>query len=173
MKYLPLCALLLLCPAALAAQDSSFYKAAAQGGMAEVAAAELAQKKSSDPNIKDFAAMMVKDHTAANDELKSIAAQQNVTLPAGPSMKQQAGKAKLEALSGESFDKAYVKEQVQAHRSTVALLQKEIASGQDDAAKTFARKILPTVRAHLKAIEAIARETQRTASRQSEPSGRS
>jgi putative membrane protein len=159
MNRLTLSALLFIPLSALAAeaQDTSFYTAAAHGGLEEVEAGRLAQDKSSDPRVKEFAAMMVKDHSTANDELKSIAAQQNVTLPTSPSLKQQAAKTKLEALSGESFDKAYVKDQVSAHRSAVALFKKEIASGHDAAAKTFARKTLPTLRAHLKSIDSLAR----------------
>ena len=159
MRYLGLCALLaipLVASAADSTPDSKFYKAAAEGGMAEVETARLAQDKSSNPKIKDFAAMMIKDHSAANDGLKTLAASKNVTLPSGPSIGQKASKAKLEILSGETFDKSYIKNQIQAHKSTAALLRKEIATGQDPEAKAFARKIQPTVRAHLKAIDEIA-----------------
>jgi putative membrane protein len=157
MRYLALCALLAIPLVASAADtDSKFYKAAAEGGMAEVETAKLAQDKGSNPKIKDFAAMMIKDHSAANEELKSLAASKSVTLPSGPSVGQKASKAKLEMLSGETFDKSYIKNQISAHKSTAALLRKEIATGQDAEAKAFARKIQPTVRAHLKAINEIA-----------------
>jgi len=158
MKQLTLLALLFIPVVAAAADtrtDSSFYRDAAQGGLAEVEAGRLAQEKSSNQKIKDFAAMMVKDHSAANEELKSVAASENVTLPSSPSVAQRANKVKLEVLSGDSFDKAYIKNQIAAHKSTVALLQKEIASGQSNAGKTFAHKVLPTVRSHLKAITEI------------------
>ena len=65
-------------------------------------------------------------------------------------------KAELDVLTGETFDKSYVKSQVKGHRDTVDLLQKEISSGQDAQAKAFAQKVLPTVQSHLKAIEGIA-----------------
>jgi putative membrane protein len=136
--------------------DASFYKHAAEGGIAEVEAGRLAQDKSSSQQIKDFGAMMIKDHSAANDKLQSIAAGKNITLPTSSSVGQMASKAKLEVLSGGTFDKSYVKGQVSAHRETIALFRKEISSGQDTDAKAFATATLPTVRAHLKAITAIA-----------------
>jgi putative membrane protein len=136
--------------------DASFYKHAAEGGIAEVEAGHLAQDKSSSQQIKDFGAMMIKDHSAANDKLQSIAAGKNITLPTSSSVGQMASKAKLEVLSGATFDKSYVKGQVSAHRETIALFRKEISSGQDADAKAFATATLPTVRAHLKAITAIA-----------------
>jgi putative membrane protein len=100
--------------------------------------------------------MMVKDHSAANEKLQALAASKNIALPASASVGQMAAKAKLDVLSGGTFDKSYVKGQISAHRQTIALFRKEISSGQDTDAKAFATDTLPTVRAHLKAIKAIA-----------------
>ena len=136
--------------------DASFYKHAAHGGIAEVEAGNLAQQKSTNPKVKDFGAMMVKDHTAANNKLKALADSKSVSLPSSSSVGQMATKAKLEVFSGETFDKSYVKRQIKAHEDTVDLFQKEIASGKDADAKAFAKESLPTIRSHLKAIRAIA-----------------
>jgi putative membrane protein len=142
--------------AADANPDASFFKHAAEGGIFEVDAGNLAQQKSSNQQVKDFGAMMVKDHTAANQKLQSIAASKNITLPASGSVGQMTTKAKLDVLSGAAFDKSYIKSQISAHQQTVALFKKEIAAGQDSDAKSFATDTLPTVRAHLKAIRSIA-----------------
>jgi putative membrane protein len=136
--------------------DASFYKKAAEGGIAEVEAGNLAQSKGDSQKVKDFGAMMVKDHSAANEKLKALAATKDVSLPTSSSVGQMAAKAKLEVLTGDTFDKSYIKGQVQAHENTVGLFRKEIASGQDPDAQAFAKATLPTVRAHLKAINAIA-----------------
>ena len=144
--------------AALAASntDASFYKHAAEGGIAEVDAGRLAQDKGNSQQVKDFGAMMVKDHSAANEKLQALASSKNITLPTSASVGQMATKAKLDVFSGDTFDKSYVKGQVAAHRETIALFRKEISAGQDADAKAFASATLPTVRAHLKAISAIA-----------------
>ena len=136
--------------------DAAFYKKAAEGGIAEVEAGNLAQSKGDSQKVKDFGAMMVKDHTAANTKLEALAATKGVALPNTSSVGQMATKAKLEVLTGDTFDKAYIKAQVKAHQNTAALFRKEIASGQDPDAQSFAKATLPTVRAHLKAITAIA-----------------
>jgi putative membrane protein len=152
---------LLLLSAPLAAfaasdPDASFYKNAAEGGIAEVDAGNLAQQKGNSQKVKDFGAMMVKDHTAANEKLQGIATSKGVTLPTSASIGQMASKAKLEVLSGDTFDKSYIKNQIKAHRDTIELFNKEVATGQDADAKAFAKATLPTVKAHLKAINAIA-----------------
>jgi len=136
--------------------DASFYKHLAEGGIAEVDAGNLASAKATDPKVKDFGAMMVKDHTAANDKLKALADSKGIKLPTSASVGQMATEAKLKVLSGQTFDDSYIKGQVKAHQQTVALLKKEIASGQDADAKSFAQSILPTVRSHLNAANALA-----------------
>jgi putative membrane protein len=136
--------------------DESFFKQAAEGGIAEVQAGKLAQSKGNSQAVKDFGAMMVKDHSAANEKLKRIAATENVDLPTQPSAAQMASLTKLEALSGNAFDQAYIKDQVRAHQRTVALFKKEIQSGMDQQAKSFASETLPTVESHLRKIRQIA-----------------
>jgi putative membrane protein len=136
--------------------DAAFYKKAAEGGISEVEAGNLAQSKGNSQKVKDFGAMMVKDHSAANDKLKALATTKDVTLPTTSSVRQMATKAKLEVLTGDTFDKSYIKGQIEAHQNTVALFRKEISSGQDPDAQAFAKATLPTVRAHLKSINAIA-----------------
>jgi putative membrane protein len=136
--------------------DASFYKHAAEGSIGEVEAGQLAQDKAMSQPVKDFGAMMVKDHSAINQKLQALAASKNVTLPTSSGVGQMAAKAKLAVLSGETFDKSYVKNQVKVHREAVALFRKEIRSGEDPDVKAFASATLPTLRSHLKVITAIA-----------------
>ncbi len=147
-----------LAVAATAATDSSFYETLAAGGMSEVQLGNLAEQKSTNPRVKNFAAMMVKDHSTANQKLESLASSKDVSLPKSPDARQMATKDKLEALSGSSFDKAYIESQLQAHEHTVSLLEREISSGEDAAAKSFAESVLPTIRHHLQAVKTLASE---------------
>jgi len=135
--------------------DMSFFKHAAEGGISEVEAGKLAQEKGNSQAVKDFGAMMVKDHTAANEKLNAIASSEGIELPTSSSVGQMASKTKLEVLSGDTFDKAYIKNQAAAHVDTATLFKKEIASGEDAKAKAFASETLPTVQAHLKKIRQI------------------
>ncbi len=136
--------------------DASFYKKAAEGGLAEVELGQLAQQKSSNPAVKDFGAMMVKDHTAANQKLSAIATRKNIELPTSPSMGQMATKTKLDVLSGATFDKSYIKGMVEDHEEDIKEFQQEAASGQDPEAKAYAVSTLPTLKKHLKKIKEIA-----------------
>jgi putative membrane protein len=136
--------------------DADFYKKAAEGGMAEVEMGKLAQDKSANASVKDFGAMMVSDHSAANEKLKAVAAAKNIKLPSSPSVGQIATKAKLQVLSGTTFDKSYIKGMVRDHQEDIKEFEAEANSGQDPDAKAFAVSTLPTLKTHLKKIQAIA-----------------
>jgi putative membrane protein len=136
--------------------DATFYKKAAEGGMAEVELGKLAQDKSPTASVKEFGAMMVSDHSAANEKLKDIAAKKNIKLPTSPSMGQMATKTKLEVLSGNTFDKSYIKGMVEDHQEDIKEFQTEATSGQDADAKAYAAATLPTLKTHLKKIRTIA-----------------
>jgi putative membrane protein len=142
--------------AADANPDATFYRNAAEGGIAEVELGQLAQEKASSPSVKAFGAMMVADHSAANDKLKTVAAGKGVELPTSPSVGQMAAKTKLEVLSGTTFDKSYIKGMIKDHEEDIKEFQQEAASGRDPDARAFARATLPTLQSHLKKIQSIA-----------------
>ena len=135
--------------AALSAADKKFVMKAASGGMAEVQAAQLAQQKSQDSGVKDFAAKMITDHTAANTQLTTLAGQKGVTVPTALADKDQAEIDKLTKLDGKKFDKMYMKGQVKDHKEMLTLLQKEAKSGKDADLKAFAEQTIPVVQSHL------------------------
>ena len=136
--------------------DSTFVKKAAQGGMAEVELGQLATQKASSEEVKKLGQRMVDDHTKANDQLKKVAAEKNIQLPDGLDAKDKAIKARLEKLSGEQFDKAYMKDMVKDHKKDVAEFQKESQNGKDPAVKNFAQETLPKLQDHLQEAQKIA-----------------
>ena len=143
--------------AALGPKDSQFVTKAAQGGLAEVKLGELAQQKGSNQAVKDFGLQMVKDHSAANDELKSVASGKGVSVPDSMNAKDQATYDRLSKLSGAQFDRAYINDMVKDHVEDVAEFRKESQTGQDSDIKGFAGKTLPTLQHHLE----MARDAQK------------
>ncbi|MBA3915413.1 MAG: DUF4142 domain-containing protein [Acidobacteriales bacterium] len=131
------------------ASDKHFMMMAAQGGMAEVEMGQLATQNASSDDVKKFGQRMVDDHTKANDQLKSLAAQKNVPLPTSLSAKDQATKDRLSKLQGAAFDKAYMKDMVTDHTKDVADFKKEAGAGKDSDVKSFASQTLPTLEDHL------------------------
>jgi putative membrane protein len=133
----------------LSKSDKSFVAKAASGGMAEVQAAQLAEQKTQDSKVKEFAEKMVADHTPNNKQLASLAEQKGVEVPAALDSKDQKQLDKLSALDGAKFDKAYLKAQVKDHEAMLKLLQREAKSGKDADLKSFAEQTIPVVQEHL------------------------
>jgi len=140
--------------------DSTFVKKAARGGLAEVEFGQLATQKASSEEVKKFGQRMVDDHTKANEQLKQVAAEKNIDLPQNLDAKDKAIKAHLEKLSGEQFDRAYMRNMVKDHQKDVAEFEHASQTIKDPAIKSFAEQILPTLRDHLKEAEKIAPKQQ-------------
>jgi len=141
--------------AATPSADQPFAREAATGGMAEVELGTLAKGKASNADVKQFADRMVTDHGKAGDELKQWAQQKKVTLPTAIEAKHKATQDRLSKLSGDAFDKAYMRDMVTDHEHDVAAFKREAASGKDPDLKAWAAKTLPTLEDHLK----MARDT--------------
>jgi putative membrane protein len=139
----------------LAAGDQAFAKEAAIGGMAEVDLGQLAASKASSPDVKQFGQRMVDDHGKANDELKSWASQKSVNLPTELDAKHKAEHAKLEKLSGDAFDRAYMTSMVADHNKDVAEFQRQSKSAKDPDLKAWVTKTLPTLQDHQKSAKEI------------------
>jgi len=118
--------------------DKRFLKNAALGGMAEVELGKLAAQKGTSEDVKQFGQKMVDDHSKANDQLKEVAAKAQVEVPSSLDPKHQKALDKLSKLSGEKFDKAYVKNMVKDHNKDVAEFQAEAQNGTDPNVKQFA-----------------------------------
>jgi putative membrane protein len=140
--------------AQLAGDDRKFVEKAAMHGMAEVEMGKLAQQKAGNEQVKQFGARMVQDHGKANDELKQIASAKGVTLPSAPDKEHQRHMERLSKLSGEQFDREYMKHMVKDHRADVKEFEKQSKGGKDGDIKGFAGKNLPTLQEHLRMAQA-------------------
>lgn len=138
--------------------DQNFMKTAAIGDEAEIQLGQMAQAKAASPQVKSFGERMIKDHSNADDKLKSIANSQHISLPIELDPEHKATAARLSALSGKDFDKAYMQLMVQEHTKDVGEFQKEAAGAHDDTVKQFATATLPVLQSHLKEARQIAQQ---------------
>ena len=128
----------------LSEKDKSFMKKAAKVGMMEVALGRLAEQNGQSADVKSFGKRMVTDHSKANDELKSIAAEKGVKLP---------GKEPSEKWTS---DKVYMDLMVKDHEKDLAEFQDEATNGGDPDVKKFAEDTAKMVHEHL----SLAKQTQ-------------
>jgi putative membrane protein len=127
----------------------SFAAQAALIGKAEIELGQLAAARTQDQNVRDYAARMVKDHTAADTKLKKIADRQNLQLPQSLDGEHEALKTKLASLQGAAFDKEYAKAMAKGHDKAVALFEAAAQNSQmPSELKEFAASTLPTLKKH-------------------------
>jgi len=152
----------------LSRADERLMMEAAQANIAEINAGNLAQQKSQNDEVKNFAQKMVDDHTKALDDLKKIADAKGATLPTEANREQKSMENKLSALSGEKFDKQYIDQAgKRAHRDTHRLLQRISTRASDDELKSYAKNVISTVEEH----QQLAKETSNSLSTSAGKSG--
>jgi len=138
----------------LSAADKKAINDMALANMAEVETGKLALSKSQNADVKTFAQQMIDDHGKALGEVQALAQSKGVTLPTELDPKHKAVSAKLEKLSGDAFDKEYMKSVgVADHKATHAKLQAGSKNAKDPDVKALATKLMPTVEQHLKAAQ--------------------
>ena len=131
--------------------DSKLMADLAHDNIAEIEAGKMALEKSQNETVKKFAQQMVDDHTAALTELQTLAQTKGVKLPEDIGVKHKTMAAGLKVLSGNAFDKQYMKGAgIADHRQTIELLKKMQKNAKDAELKAAAAKMLPIVQAHLK-----------------------
>lgn len=127
--------------------EQHFVTKATQSSLAEVEMGKLAQRRSKDPNVQKFAAQMVKDHGKALEELTALAKRKNLE----PSNQLDGDHSTLMHRLGtkpdSEFDAQYGKEMMEAHEKAVTLFS-DAAALQDNELKAYAKKTLPTIKAH-------------------------
>jgi putative membrane protein len=134
----------------LSSSDRKFMQDAAEGGMFEVQAAQLASSKASSADVKNFAAKLADEHSTANKELMQLANDKKVDLPAGPPRSKGNEVEKLGKLSGKEFDEHFVREVgIKDHQTDIKKFEKASKDVKDPQLKAWIDKTLPHLRDHL------------------------
>jgi putative membrane protein len=134
--------------------DKDFVQAASMSSSTEIDAAKLAEKNSSDKDVKSFAHHMMIDHTKLTMQIK-MAAPHGVEVPKDNS--DTAVLDSLKNLHGKAFDQAYIqKVGLKGHEDAVNAFKKEISDGQNADLKKAAQKALPIIEEHYKMAQDLA-----------------
>ncbi|WP_348268653.1 DUF4142 domain-containing protein [Edaphobacter paludis] len=140
--------------------DKAFVRKALEGGMAEVQMGQLAAQKSNNPDVKQFGQKMVDDHTKLGDEMKQVAQQMNIKPPDSLSSKDKSTVAKLSALNGDAFDKAYIQNMVKDHKQDEKEFKQEAINTSNPALKEVVSQGEQVIGQHLHMIEQIAQKNK-------------
>jgi putative membrane protein len=126
----------------------SIIKNSAKMNLATQKFADLAQEKAQSQELKQFAQTLKQDHQKAQQELERLAQKHSVTLPTSVDDKCQQEISRLEALSGEEFDREFAKGAIEGHAMAVAHLQKASSAAEDTDLRQYTQQMLSKIKQH-------------------------
>ena len=135
--------------------DQKFVEDAAKGNRAEVELGKMVASKATSPAVKQFAQMMVKDHTDALNQLQKLVQSKNITLPDGLPSDAQDLQQKLSSEQGKQFDKDYMSGMVEDHQKDVQEFQDASENLKDPDLKQWAGTMLPKLKQHLQKAQTV------------------
>ena len=106
--------------------NDDFVHDVAVKNMAEVELSRLALDKAADPNVRAFAQMMIDEHGAAGDKLKSVMSAQPSEWPSQLDDKTRKTADELKKKQGRDFDRDYMEAMVEGHQDLAAKLESRL-----------------------------------------------
>ncbi len=143
--------------AAAAMTDQQFMDFAAQTDMTEANLGQLAAAQAAAQGVKDYAQMLVTDHTSDYTQLSTVAAKANLVVPKGLDTAHDKMIAPFEKQKGAAFDHRYIEEMIAGHTKAIAVYRKETADAQSAELKAYADQTLPALQKHLDGAKDLAR----------------
>lgn len=129
--------------------DQQFVDFAAQTDMMEAHLGQMAADQAARQDVKDYAQMLVTDHTSDYQQVTSVAGTANLTVPKGLDEAHNKMIAPFEKPKSAAFDSRYIHEMIAGHTKAIGVYKKEAADAQDAGLKAYANATLPTLQKHL------------------------
>jgi putative membrane protein len=140
---------------ALSGLDHQWLKSHIQTNLFEIAAGQAAGSRATTDEVRDLAARLVAEHTAALEEATALAERLDVKVPTAPSPLQQWALRAVETFSGSDFDRWFTELQVDGHAEAIKETRAEVVKGCNRKVRRLAAATLPVLEEHLEHAQAI------------------
>jgi putative membrane protein len=128
--------------------DAAFLREAAMDNTGEIALARVALNRGDTDSVRWLASKIIRDHKAADSDLRKVARISSVSLPSGMDPMHRSMIARLRHLSGPSFDRAYMGIVQNHHSQMSAHMVKVAGQTRNQALRDFILRVLPPVQDH-------------------------
>lgn len=137
--------------AAIPASGQEYADMASASDLFEIESSQLALERTQNPEIREFAQMLVTDHQNSTAALREAAqtAEPAVTVNPALTPTQQSDMDALTAAGEAEFDQAYLDAQVRAHEMALAMLQGYAEQGDVESLTQHASQTAGPVEQHL------------------------
>lgn len=137
-------------PAEAKTQAAAYVDAAGKSDLYEMESSKLALQKTSNPKIKTFANMMIRDHMKTTKATMAAAKKAGMNpMPPMADAGITASLSELQNAQGADFDRLYLGQQLPAHQAALDLHQSYAAGGDQPALRTTAKAAVPIVQHHI------------------------
>lgn len=134
---------------------ATYVAMAASSDTYETESSKLALQHAANPDVRNFAQMMVTDHANTSAAVMAAAKEASVGMPGGPNPKHTAMLKQLREAGHDKMERLYVDQQVMAHEEALALHQAYAAQGDNPGLRAAAAQAVPIVQSHLNEIRRI------------------
>lgn len=118
--------------------DQGFIRNTLENDEEQIRLSQLAQQKSTSPDVQQFSQQTVKIHSELDTQLQPAAKQLGVDTPKGPSKKEKKEIDKMQALSGQDFDTAYLENMGEVQRESLKQFHNEARDSQNSSLRNAA-----------------------------------
>ncbi|MBC7168613.1 DUF4142 domain-containing protein [Phenylobacterium sp.] len=143
-------------------QAETYVPAAHIADMYEIRAAEIALEKGQDARVRELAQMIISDHRTMASQMEAALPQaqleENVTLPEQMDERRQGMIDNLQAASADTFDLAYLHQQLAAHLEALTLHSEYAEAGDSEVLKPIAAQAAEKIEKHLAMVREVGGE---------------
>lgn len=123
----------------------------------EVALSRIAQERATHPEVKAFAAEMVREHQNVGNELQQFVQRRGIQFDNDHRADVRSEEKKWLDKRGDDFDEDYIDAMIDAHEDTIDVLENG-ADSKDSELAAWSNRMLPSIRMHLKRAESLRKQ---------------
>ena len=135
-------------------KDAAFVYQVVEANYGEIKLAELGSQKSRNPEVKKIAEMLLTDHSASLNDLKTVAQAKAISVPVEET---DASRRTLENMAEETddeFDLNWCKEMADLHEKNIEKFEDQLNDSEDPELKAYIEKTLPVLKKHHEHLKA-------------------
>jgi putative membrane protein len=148
LRKLIIASTVVLSSSAFAAPPAQFLRQAIHGNYSEVTLGRMIQNRSSNPQIRQFGAMLVRDHSHGLAQAQTIAARLHMRIAETLTPEARRESVLLRHLNGRAFDREVRRYMINDHQKDIAEFRAQARSG-DRATAGYAAATIPVMQRHL------------------------
>jgi len=141
--------------AVLLPAEQDFLMKVSQSNQAEVQLARLAQERTMNSDVKDYAEMLISDHQKALERVWDLAKKYDINPPTQLTPETQQEMDTMSKLSGPELDREFANAMVQNHQKGSEMFREQLSFARNPDIKDYVDDMLPKLQHHLEEAQKL------------------